>query len=236
MQSAERVAELNTIEDYKRLMWLVAHKYVHLYPASNTNEEADSKYKDRHLRFGVMCNDTFCYASSDFTQFDLADTAELTEMFDKFGATGLTAWCARDRNETPLEELITDKYHEAFAYAAKFYAPEYDYVVLCTQQQKTGLEAALKDILFSTEVIDEVHQHLAYKVRLTDAQHIAVYSLVASMYRIYSETRIKECKFRYFNGYSVAETRKIVAKLMGVTYRTTKGYIAPIPDEVIQEA
>lgn len=234
MQSAERVAELNTIEDYKRLLSLVASDHVYVYPASNTDEAIDSKYKDRHLRFAVNCSDTFYYACSDFTEFDLTDTAELTEMFDRFGSTGLIAWCARDRNEKPLDELINDRYHEAFAYAAKFYDPEYDYVLLCSQEQKVGLEAALKGISFSAEIIDEDRQHLAYKVRLTDAQHLEVYSLVTSMYRIYSPTRIKECKFRYFNGYSVFNTRQIVARLMGVTYHINKGYI-PSVAEVVQE-
>lgn len=234
MQTAERVAELNTIEDYKRLLSLVASDHVYVYPASNTDEAGDSKYKDRHLRFSVNCSDTFYYACSDFTEFDLTDTADLTEMFDKFGTTGLIAWCARDRNETPLKELIDDKYNEAFTYAAKFYAPEYDYVLLCSQEQKGALEAELKGLSFSAEIIDEEKLHLAYKVRLTDAQHVAIYNMVTSMYRIYSQTRIKECKFRYFNGYSVFNTRQIVARLMGVTYHTNKGYIAPMA-EVVQE-
>jgi hypothetical protein len=226
MQSAERVAELKTIEDYKRLLSLVASDHVFVYHASNQDEDFDSENKDRHLRFAVNCNDTFYYACSDFTEFDVADSAELVEMFDKFGTTGLIAWCARDRNEKPLKEYIDDKYNEAFAYAAKFYAPEYDYVLLCSQEQKDELETALQGTSFTAEIIDEAHQHRAYKVRLTEAQHLAVYRLVTSMYRVYTETRIKECKFKYFNGYSVFNTRKIVAKLVGVTYDINKGYIA----------
>jgi hypothetical protein len=234
MQTAERVAELNTIEDYKRLLSLVAKGHIYVYPASNTDEDTDSKYKDRHLGFAVNCSDTFYYACSDFTEFDLSDTADLTEMYDKFGTTGLIAWCARDRNEKPLDELIDDKFNEAFAYAAKFYAPEYDYVLLCSQEQKPAFEAALTGVSFDCEVIDEDKLHLAYKVRLSEAQHLAVYKLVTSMYRIYSKTRIKECKFNYFNGYSINSTRQIVARLMGVTYHTMKGYIAPMA-EVVQE-
>ncbi|WP_274644854.1 hypothetical protein [Pseudomonas serbica] len=233
MQSPERVAELNTIEDYKRLLSLVASDHVYLYRASNTDENADSEFKDPHLRFSVNCSDTFYYACSDFTEFDLTDTADLTEMFDKFGTTGLIAWCARDRNEKPLKELIDDKYNEAFAYAAKFYAPEYDYILLCSNEQKLALEEILSGISYTSEIIDEDKLHLGYKVRLTETQHLDVYNLVTSMYRVYDLARIKECKFRYFNGYSVYSTRKIVAKLLGLTYDINKGYIAPMA-EVVQ--
>lgn len=235
MQSPVRVAELNTIEDYKRLLSLVASDHVYIYRAANADEEADSEFKDPHLRFAVNSSDTFYYACSDSTEFDLTDTADLIEMFDKFGTTGLIAWCARDRNEKPLKELIDDKYHEAFAYAARFYAPEYDYILLCSNEQKPALEAILDGISYSAEIIDADKLHMAYKVRLTEAQHLSVYRLVMSMYRVYSETRIKECKFKYFNGYSVFKTREIVGRLVGVTYDINKGYIASIP-EVAQEA
>jgi len=234
MESPERIAELKTIEDYQRLLYLIARDHVFMYVGSNPEELQSSKYKDRHLGFAVNCNDTFYYACSDFTEFDLRDTSELVEMFDEFGTVGLIAWCARERNEQPLAQLMTDEYHKAYAYAGKFYAPKYNYVLLCSNQQKPALDEFLSDISHTSEVIDEEHQHHGYKACLTEEQFQNAYAVAHCIYRIHSKDRVKQCKFQYFNGYSIENTNKIVGRMIGSTYHVMKGFI-PIEGEPVTD-
>lgn len=234
MNAAERIAELKTIEDHKRLLSLIANDRVIVYRASNQDEKDDSEFKDHHLRFAVTCGDVFYYACTDFVEFDLADTAEMTEMFDKFGTTGLIAWCARTRNQKPIAELIDDAYREAFAYAAKFFASEYEYVLLCSSEEKPALDDFLLGVSHTVEVIDEKNQHYGYQAHLNEDQLEKAYGLASCIYRIHSKDRVKECKFRYFSGYSVSSTCEIVAKMIGGAYDINKGFYTP--DESAEQA
>jgi hypothetical protein len=224
----KRQVTLSTLEDYKRLLFLVAKGDIMVYQAANQDEDLGSEWRDQTLRFGINCSDTFYYACTDMTEFDITDTAELLEMFDKFGTDGLIAWSARDRNETPLSELIDENYQNAFAYAAKFFAPEYDYVLLFSRSQKEDLEAALAGLTYKMEVFDEKEGHLAIQVRLTEEKHFEMYKLVKCMYRIYSRNRVKECMFRYFNNYSVNSTCEAVARLIGLAYSCNDGFHEPL--------
>jgi len=58
----------------------------------------------------INSNDTFSYATADYTLIDLMDIQKLLEIEKKYGYCGVLAFCAKVRSEEPLKPLVTKSY------------------------------------------------------------------------------------------------------------------------------
>lgn len=97
--------------DYESLFWLAARDYVFF---ATYNE--DIKDWDNCWHTAVNCNDTFYYASADATSLAKGREKEVRVIAEKYGWSGVVAWCSVERNEEPLEQLRTKEYYEAKDY------------------------------------------------------------------------------------------------------------------------
>lgn len=228
-----KALEMKTVADYQLLLNLIASEHVIVYRAANREafEKDEGIDPDRHLRFAINCGDTFMYACSDFTGFDLEDTRELTEMHEKFPGMGLVAWCARDRNETPIKELLTEEYYAAYEYAGKFFAESYDYIVIVPASRVDAMRLYLGAIGYTVQpIIGEKSTRYAFYARLTDAQMVKMWRLAGCIYRYYGGTRIKSVKHEYFQDgdkNSVFTLNKQAAAVVGLDYNIRFRYHKP---------
>lgn len=102
-------------DGWQDLIWL-ACKDVIFFAEDQTSSDAWSAE--------ILCNDVFGYASADCTKlFPISAARDLRAIFEEFGWDGVFAWCAIERNEEPLKERQTPKYHEARAMLAAAPAP-----------------------------------------------------------------------------------------------------------------
>lgn len=106
-------------DDFEKLFWLAARDVVFF---GTYNE--DTKDWDDGWHVAVSCNDTFYYASADAWSFKPKDVGKVKDVYDKWGLDGVVALCAVARKETPLKQLQTAKYHEAYAELAARAASE----------------------------------------------------------------------------------------------------------------
>lgn len=63
----------------------------------------------------VSMNDTFAYACADDEDVTVEELPLVADIWRDYGADGLTAWAAIRRDETPIRERQTERYHAARA-------------------------------------------------------------------------------------------------------------------------
>jgi len=204
--------KLDTVEDYKGLLWLIAAGVVEVYHHRSPPGEPTEA-----LRYYVACNDTFMYACSDYTDMDVKDAPIVQEMFKEFGHEGLMAWCAHERAQKPLAALITPKYEEAYKYAEKFYQGDRIYLYMLKPEDGFELTAkrlggALEYGFFMRDIDKGVeHEQPVFKymiVKLSHEQYINSVRGAQCVYKLQDDLKLKEMKFAYYNGWSVNLTRE----------------------------
>lgn len=219
-----KALEMKTVADYQLLLNMIAAGHVIVYRAANHEafEKDEGIDPDRHLRFAINCGDTFMYACADFTEFDLEDIREIAEMHEKFPGVGLTAWCARDRDDIPIKELLTDEYYKAYEYAGKFFAPSYDYILICSAGQVEKLRGFLGDIGYTVKPVGKQGTRRAFFAHLTEKQYHQAWRYAGCIYRYYGGTRIKSIKHEYFQdgdgSNSVFDQNRTAASIVGLDY------------------
>lgn len=97
-----------TILDYEHLFWLAARDLVFFSSYNNELKDWDGGWCAV-----INCSDTFGYACADATYIAPGQEREVKEIYEKYGWSGLVAWCALERDDVPLIELQTEKYHLA---------------------------------------------------------------------------------------------------------------------------
>lgn len=227
-----KALELETVEDYKILLHLIACGYAYVYRSGNKNAvgEDGGAYEDRILRFALNCNDVFYYACTDLTEFDLHDTRELAEMHEKFPGVGITAWCARDRGETPIREILTEDYYAAYEYTSKFFADEYEYILITTADQMSAVREFIAGRDYTAQYTGTKQNRWLIRVTLSENEFHRIQDHVSCVYRLYGGSRVKETQYSYiYDGEdnSVYSTRKAVAKALGLDYQLRTGFQLP---------
>ena len=101
-----------TIEEYEHLFWLAARDIIFF---SEYNENLDDW--DNGWYAAVSCNDTFYYASADAQSLAPGREHEVRDIFERYGWSGVTAWCCRERDyPEPIKEIQDDNYRKASEY------------------------------------------------------------------------------------------------------------------------
>lgn len=204
--------KMDSVDDYKALLWLVAAGVVEVYHHRSPPGEPTEA-----LRYYVHCNDTFMYACSDYTDMDVKDVPVVQEMFKEFGHEGLMAWCAHERVQIPLAELITPKYEQAYEYAKKFYQGEKLYLYMLKPEDDFQLMDKrlggsvehglfIRDLDKGVEFEQPVFKYLL--TRLTHEQYVKTVRSAQCVYMLQDDLSLKEMKFAYYNGWSVDLTRE----------------------------
>lgn len=112
LQAAQmRVGVLEAlVERYESLFWLAARDVVFFGTYNSEQKDWDDGWHP-----AINNNDTFYYASADAHAFKPERANELKGVFDKWGWEGLVALCSIERDEMPLKQLQTPKFHAARA-------------------------------------------------------------------------------------------------------------------------
>jgi len=98
-----------TISEYESLFWLAARDIIFF---STYNEDLSDW--DNGWHSVVSCNDTFCYATADCQKLAPGREHEVRELFEKYGWSGVVAWCSCERNFLePIKEKQDDNYRKA---------------------------------------------------------------------------------------------------------------------------
>lgn len=91
---------------YRLLHWLAAQDVIlfgdFIFDPNDSNP--------RNIRFSLMMNDTFHYASADAEPFCLEQIPEVAKIYSEHGNIGLVAWASLQRGQDPLAELVDEKF------------------------------------------------------------------------------------------------------------------------------
>lgn len=98
----------STKYDADLLFWLAARDIVFF-----TTCEPELEGWSGGWSAAVSCNDTFAYACADAEFLAPGREAELKALFDKYGWSGVVAWCAKERNQYPIKEYRSEQYRKA---------------------------------------------------------------------------------------------------------------------------
>ena len=77
----------------------------HEFPKDKSWAEA-CKGQPHGKNLCLNMGDTFCYACADAETVKPEQLAEVTDIYKRFGGTGLDCWTAKQRNENPVIEVF----------------------------------------------------------------------------------------------------------------------------------
>lgn len=98
-----------TIEEYEHLFYLASHDVIFF---STYNEDISDW--DEGWYAVVNCNDTFYYACADAKSIAPGREYEVRELFEKYGWSGVVAWCSQERDWLePIKERLDENYYNA---------------------------------------------------------------------------------------------------------------------------
>jgi len=103
-----------TLLRHEMLFWLAARDVIMF-----TTYDSDINEWTEGWCVAVNCSDTFYYACADAEGLAPGREKEVKEVYEKFDWDGVVAWCALERNATPLKQLQTPKYFEAREFIRK---------------------------------------------------------------------------------------------------------------------
>lgn len=109
MPKYDRTKQLEQkIIEYEQLFWLASREIIFFH---QYNEEV--KTWDRGWYAAVLCNDTFFWACADAEDLAPDQAHKVKAIYEKYGWSGVVAWCAVKRGMKPLEQLQDEKYFKA---------------------------------------------------------------------------------------------------------------------------
>ena len=72
--------------------------------------------EDNNITMWILMNDTFDYACADGEDVTLQEIELVYKSWKKFGWDGVTAFVSNKRGELPLQQLQSEKFHEAIKF------------------------------------------------------------------------------------------------------------------------